>query len=112
MNFERRNNDPLRTLDIGRRSIKKTQMQNLFYKEKFGIHGKIWMGMGLIIELIQETKDDEYLEIFKEDFLKYFLIPLRKGEKLRWKVLYPDFKAHSKAHKLIAEISKAFLNIK
>ena len=116
MNFERHNIDPLRTLSVGRRALKKQQMQDLLYKEKFTEHVEIWMGMGLIIDLIKEKKDGEYLEIFKEELLKYFLIPARKGEKWRWEALYeviPQFpnKGVFRAHQLIIEIVASFANL-
>lgn len=117
MNFERHNIDPLKTLNIGRRAVKKQQIQDLLYLDKFTQHVEIWMGMGNVIDLIRETKDGEYIEIFKEDFLSYFLIPARKGEKWRWEELYeviPQFpnKGVFKAHGLIMEIVSAFANIK
>ena len=112
MNFER-HTDPLRTLDIGKRALKKQKMQSLLYKEIFGSSTPMVMGMGLIIDLIKETKDVEYLEIFKEEFLKYFLIPSRKYEKWRWEALYeilPQFpnKGVFRAHSLMMEIVAAF----
>lgn len=117
MNFERRNTAPLKSLDIGLRAVKKAQIQNLIYKEKFFNNGDICMGVEEIINLIIEKKDVEYLEIFKEDFLVYFAIPVRKGEKWRWEKLYetlPQFpsKGVFRAHELINEIVSAFANIK
>ncbi len=57
-------------------------MQSLLYREMFGSPTPMVMGMGLIIDLIKETKDPEYIEIFKEDFLHYFAIPVRKERKI------------------------------
>lgn len=116
MNFERNIADPLRTLNIGRRAVKKAQIQDLLYKERFTDHVEIWMGMGGIIDLIRKTKDGEYIEIFKEDFLGYFAIPARKGEKWRWEALYeviPQFpnKGVFKAHSLLMEIVATFANL-
>jgi hypothetical protein len=105
MNFERHNIDPRRTLDIGRRSVKKERIQNLLYKESFGSHGMMWMGMGNIIDLIKETKDGEYIEIFYDDFLQYFAIPLRKGEKWRWEEIIPQFPTHELLMKIVASFS-------
>jgi hypothetical protein len=115
MNFER-NTDPLRTLDVGRRALKKQKMQSLLYKEGFGSGEKIWMGMGNIIDLIKETKDGEYIEIFKEDFIEYFAIPVRRGEKWRWEQLYeviPKFpnKGVFQAHLSLMEIVAAFAKL-
>lgn len=115
MNFER-TSDPLRTLDIGKRALKKQKMQSLMYNERFGSLTPMWMGMGLIIDLIKETKDGEYIEIFKEDFLQYFAIPVRKGEKWRWEELYqiiPDFpsKGVFKVHTDLMEIVAAFAKL-
>jgi hypothetical protein len=116
MNFERHHIDPFRTLNVGRRAIKKQKMQDLLYKERFGSMEEMWMGMGLIIDLIKETKDVEYLEIFKEDFLAYFAIPVRRGEKWRWEELYqiiPQFpnKGVFRAHELIMEIVSTFAKL-
>lgn len=117
MNFERHNSDPLKTLMVGRRSVKKQKIQSLLYKERFGsMKDPMWMGMGLIIDLIKETKDPEYIEIFKDDFLKDFAIPVRKGEKWRWEELYemiPQFpqKGIFKTHQMIMEIVASFEKI-
>lgn len=115
MNFER-HTDPLKILDIGRRAVKKNQMQNLLYKERFTDHVEIWMGMGGIIDLIRKTKDGEYIEIFKEDFLVYFAIPARKSEKWRWEALYeiiPQFPNDGifKYHESLMNIVATFANI-
>jgi hypothetical protein len=116
MNFQRIDNDPLRTLDIGKRALKKQKIQSLMYKEGFVTQGQLWMGMGNIIDLIKETKDGEYIEIFKEDFLQYFAIPVRKGEKWRWEQLYeiiPQFpnKGVFKVHSNVMEIVAAFAKL-
>lgn len=115
MNFERHNIDPLRTLNIGKRSVKKEKIQSLLYKENFGSE-MMWMGMGNVIDLIKETKDGEYIEIFYEDFLQYFAIPLRKGEKWRWEQLYeiiPEFpnKGVFRAHELLMKIVSSFAKL-
>ena len=116
MNFERHNTEPLKTLGIGKREIKKQEMQSLLYREMFGSSTPMVMGMGLIIDLIKETKDPEYIEIFKEDFLHYFAIPVRKGEKWRWEQLYemiPQFpqKGIFRTHQLLMEIVAAFAKL-
>jgi len=115
MNFER-HIEPIRSLNIGRRALKKQRIQNLLYKERFGSMKEIWMGMGLIIDLIRETKDVEYIEIFKEDFLAYFAIPVRRNEQWRWEELYqiiPQFpnKGVFRAQELIMEIVATFRKI-
>ena len=101
MNFERKDNDPLRTLDIGKRALKKQKMQSLLYRERFGSYGMMWMGMGNIIDLIKETKDG-VLKSSKR--ISYNILPsqlerMKNGDGKNYMKLFLSFQI------------KAFLNI-
>jgi len=96
---------------------KKAKIQSLIWQARFVTPGEIWLGMEEIIDLIKETKDGEYIEIFKEDFLQYFAIPARKGEQWRWEAVYeviPKFPNEGifKYHVALMNIVSAFANIK
>jgi hypothetical protein len=86
MNFKR-HIDPISPsdLNIGRVFLKREKIESLITRDFFS-KKEILLGLGEIISLILHSKDVEIIEIFKEDFLQYFAIPIRNSEGWRWMV--------------------------